>query len=553
MAQRPAGTYVTNVFNPGVDKNIPAGFVDVVYSRSGEAVGFMRDGEFYELGDKPKTKQKTSKKKPPAFDIGPTINDEKAALSERDTLSKQLADMELRGEEDTPAYQKTMADYERAQKRLDNVQTELEKYRSEKRGKKEAAKSESEQRKLEAQRKDAARRGDTTKVKEIEKKLSGMGVTPTGEESREPMAQAVVGATGKAAVKAGATGTGKAGTSGGKGAVGGTGAGSGGKGTTGKAAKTPKYTIDEIYSMVQSEYGPIDLTFKSDPELRDLLFRAIGADAKPGTKDDYTSQRFLNDLQQTKWWQANAGELRQRQFYKNQYEEMRRTAAPDMVATLDQTSEYGRGLSNARQVISDAAKQFGASIGAEELDMLARQIYDLGYENKPALVGAAIRGKIKYTPGGVLGGRAGESLRNLEATAAANGIDLQKQFGNNLQGWLQNINQGESEETYKQIIRERAKLGLPDKVASLVDKGVDLQTIYDPYKQMMASVLEVNPETIKLDDPTLRMAIGPDKEMSLYDYQRTLRKDPRWQYTNNARQEVSTIAQQVLRDFGFQG
>jgi hypothetical protein len=70
---------------------------------------------------------------------------------------------------------------------------------------------------------------------------------------------------------------------------------------------------------------------------------------------------------------------------------------------------------------------------------------------------------------------------------------------------------------------------------------------------MMAATLEVNPETIKLNDPTLRMAIGPEKEMSLYDYQRSLRKDARWQYTDNARQEVSSIAKTVLKDFGFQG
>ena len=49
------------------------------------------------------------------------------------------------------------------------------------------------------------------------------------------------------------------------------------------------------------------------------------------------------------------------------------------------------------------------------------------------------------------------------------------------------------------------------------------------------------------------MAIGPDKEMSLYDFQRTLRKDNRWQYTDKAREEVSSITQNVLRDFGFQG
>jgi hypothetical protein len=69
----------------------------------------------------------------------------------------------------------------------------------------------------------------------------------------------------------------------------------------------------------------------------------------------------------------------------------------------------------------------------------------------------------------------------------------------------------------------------------------------------MASVLEVAPDSIGLDDKTLRMAIGPEKEMSIYDFQRTLRKDPRWQYTDNARQETSDSVLRVLRDFGFQG
>lgn len=541
MAQRPQGTYVSQVINPGIDKNIPAGVVDVVYTRDGQAVGFMRDGEFYELGDKPKAKKKATKKAP-VVDTVPTINDEKAALSERDTLSKKLADMEIRGETNTPEYKKAKTDFERAQKRYDDILVQVEEYRASKKQKG----GETKRRKLEAELRDAERRGDTTKVNELKQQLTGTAPTSTGEEMREPGALSAA-APGKKT--AGVTGAGVVGGAGGRTGVTPTATGK----KAGKKATTPKYTIDEIYSMVQSEYGPIDLTFKSDPELRDLLFRAIGSDGKPGTKDDYTPQRFLNDLQQTKWWQSNAGELRQRQFYKNQYEEMRRTADPATVDRLDQTSEYGRGLAFTKQRIADAAKSTGASLDSTQLDMLARQIYDLGYEGKDAMVLAAIRGNIKYTPGGVLGGAAGEALRDLEATAAANGIDLQKQFGNNLQGWLQNINQGESTETYKQIIRERAKLGLPDKVAALVDKGVDLQTIYEPYKQMMSAVLEVNPETIKLDDPTLRMAIGPDKEMSLYDYQRTLRKDPRWQYTNNARQEVSTIAQQVLRDFGFQG
>ena len=53
--------------------------------------------------------------------------------------------------------------------------------------------------------------------------------------------------------------------------------------------------------------------------------------------------------------------------------------------------------------------------------------------------------------------------------------------------------------------------------------------------------------------PTLRGAISDKGETNLYDFQRMLRKDSRWQYTQNARQEASDITLNVLRDFGFQG
>ena len=86
-----------------------------------------------------------------------------------------------------------------------------------------------------------------------------------------------------------------------------------------------------------------------------------------------------------------------------------------------------------------------------------------------------------------------------------------------------------------------------------MDQGVDLETIYNPYKRQMAALLEVDDGAISLDDPLLRSAIGPDKEMSLFEFQRNIRRDPRWQFTNNAREEVSDIALTVLRDFGFQG
>jgi len=143
--------------------------------------------------------------------------------------------------------------------------------------------------------------------------------------------------------------------------------------------------------------------------------------------------------------------------------------------------------------------------------------------------------------------------QELEKTARANGLDLDSNFGSVVNDWVKRVDNGEDVDIFKNLIRGTAKIGMPDRVAQMIDSGLDLETIYTPYKRLMASTLEIDPASISLDDPTLRMAIGPDKEMPIYEYQRSLRKDPRWQYTDKARETVAETASRVLKDFGFQG
>lgn len=142
------------------------------------------------------------------------------------------------------------------------------------------------------------------------------------------------------------------------------------------------------------------------------------------------------------------------------------------------------------------------------------------------------------------------SAQKLKSLAAANDVALTE---DQLADWGKRISAGESPDVFAAIIRDQAALGQPDSVKNLLTKGVDLAAIYDPYKRIMAQTLEINPETITLDDPVLRSAIGPDKEMSLYEYKRALRKDPRWQYTDQARSDAADVATTVLKDFGFMG
>lgn len=145
------------------------------------------------------------------------------------------------------------------------------------------------------------------------------------------------------------------------------------------------------------------------------------------------------------------------------------------------------------------------------------------------------------------------TMQDLAKTAVANGFNLMADFGATAEDWARRVENGEDIDVFKNAIRQTAKLGLPEKVGVLLDQGIDLETVYAPYKRIMATTLEINPDSIKLDDPVLRAAIGPEREMTTFDFKRALRKDARWQYTDQAREEVSSAALDILRDFGFMG
>lgn len=141
----------------------------------------------------------------------------------------------------------------------------------------------------------------------------------------------------------------------------------------------------------------------------------------------------------------------------------------------------------------------------------------------------------------------------LNKTAIANGLNLATNFGAAADEWAKRIANGEDSTVFTNLIRQTAKVGMPENVSRLLDQGVDLETIYAPYKNTMQSVLEVPANTINLTDPALRSALSGEKPMTLFDFESSLRKDPRWQYTKNAHDTVTSAVQNVLKDFGFVG
>lgn len=310
--------------------------------------------------------------------------------------------------------------------------------------------------------------------------------------------------------------------------------------------KTPEVRLTK--EEILNKYPIIDALFDQDPELKALLNKYLDPKSK------MTLDQFKKELGQAQYNFKYADVVKDRMAKKAIYDRLGASATGQ--------SDYEREVARIAATMEATAIDLGAAVTKEDLNRLATNIYLAGTEANALVIERALTPFIKLgvdpvTGRPTVGGAAGSNYQALLNTAKANGIKedtLARTLGfNSVEDILRKLAEGEPINTFQQRLRDVAAYGRSDYVKNLLAQGTDFDVIISPYRNLMASVLEIaNPEQISLDDPTLSMALGKE-EMTLADFRRNLRKDPRWQYTDNAREEVSTAALGVLRDFGFQG
>jgi hypothetical protein len=70
----------------------------------------------------------------------------------------------------------------------------------------------------------------------------------------------------------------------------------------------------------------------------------------------------------------------------------------------------------------------------------------------------------------------------------------------------------------------------------------------------MRQILEIPENQIDVLNPTIQMALknnGNKGAMNLTEFERVLKKDPRWGKTSNARETATGYANSILRNFGL--
>jgi len=166
------------------------------------------------------------------------------------------------------------------------------------------------------------------------------------------------------------------------------------------------------------------------------------------------------------------------------------------------------------------------------------------------------RGLVDVNTANIPEGPAGKYFVDIKKLAADNGLNLSDSAAND---YAAKITAGVLDpNTAYNTIRESAANAFPA-LAEKIKAGINVKTLADPYIQSMSNILEIPDTGIDLFDPKIRSAMAftlPDGKVgtkSIYDFEKELRQDPRWQYTNNARSQASSVATTVLKDFGFMG
>lgn len=223
-------------------------------------------------------------------------------------------------------------------------------------------------------------------------------------------------------------------------------------------------------------------------------------------------------------------------------------------ATAKEKSAYFKALNAAEKkyaTISKGKTSYGAG-GATSVDQSTNYLFDatsFRYEFVVGLASAYIKS------GKEVGGAAGDTIAELKSYAADMGIALNDATA--VTDALK-ATKGEGDLTsIKQSYRDRA-ISLYGSLADQLtaDPKLTVRTAAADYIDVMATMLDLNPNTITLSDNTLQKALNATKDNKPYKKNRSefmmdLRGDTRFPTSTFAKQEARNLASSLGKAFGF--
>ena len=237
-------------------------------------------------------------------------------------------------------------------------------------------------------------------------------------------------------------------------------------------------------------------------------------------------------------------------MYGTQVETAIQGAQPELAADVE------RAVDLKRQAINSLAERFGIQFPEDKnVDDFAKLAWSNGWGNDEILLNMRPFLTDTLESGADVTGSAGSFRDELMIWARRNGIALDN---SSAAKYVANMTLGsQSLDNVKQDIRDTYLTGAYPAWSDRIKAGFDPSEIAAPYRLRMANLLEVDEKDIDLNDALLQKAmqgVGADGKPSvtpLYAFDREIRKDDRWQYTENAMDTYAKVGTNLLQMFGL--
>ena len=290
--------------------------------------------------------------------------------------------------------------------------------------------------------------------------------------------------------------------------------------------------VDRIdKEVLASKYGFALAFMRSDPELMKLFRKAV--------QGSWDTTRFVASLRNTDWFQQHSANVRN--------------------AILQQTADPKTYQASVNQMYATVRDTYGSMFGSagmsgKEMRAWAETAHRMGWSE------AQLRDRITNTVNfrkmlrkQTLGGAAATTAQQIESLETAYGIKMGNQWRAKQ---LDRVMSGD--DTVEGVASRLREISMREYKAwaTQLASGQTIQDIAEPYVQRMADLLELNPADVDVFDKKIQSALkqtdkdGKPAAMDLGSFADLVRKDTRWQYTDNAREQMSSIVATLGQAFG---
>lgn len=285
----------------------------------------------------------------------------------------------------------------------------------------------------------------------------------------------------------------------------------------------------QVYSYIASNF-PQMLWALSTPDLAPVITQAA--------TNQWDAGRIQGALEATNWWKTHSQASRDwTQLAANDPAEAAKRVTDQILAVKGEATKLGLDLSEQQlESVADNALYYGQST----------------QEITQNIMGLANAKTFNTTSPGQIG----TGLSDLKKVASDYMVPISDM---SLLDWSGKMATGQTDiAAFNAYMQAQAKSLYPSMAAS-IDQGITPRAYMDPYKQVTATMLGLNPASIDMMEPQYMRAVtqkdpktGVPTAMSLYDWQQTLMSDPTYGYmkTQGAADRASSLAAGIAQMFG---